>query len=124
MSTQSYPGTVPQFTLGDRLRKARETSGKTVRDFASEIGVSTKTITDAENDRRNVRKITVRMYSLATGVPLGWLETGNAPRPGGPGGEEGGARLPRLDSNQQPFGYRSDVVRLTPRPADRVLVAA
>ena len=98
MSTQTA-GRIPEFTQGDRLRKARQLVGMTTREFATEIGVAQKTISDAENDRVTPRKITLIAYSMRTGVPLEWLETGKAPdQDPGPSQE-----LPRLDSNQQPF---------------------
>lgn len=100
---------IPQWTRGDRLGKARRTTGLGVREFAAQIGVSTKTISDAENDKRAVRRATLKAWALVTGVPLKWLETGEAPRPDDP--DEGLRLLPRLDSNQEPFGYRFPQVR-------------
>ena len=48
-------------------------------------------------------------WAMTTGVPLEWIETGeDKPRPDGPGGAQG---LPRLDLNQQPFGYGDALVR-------------
>lgn len=84
MTTQ--PGIqIPQFTQGDRLRKARQLTGLTTRQFAEEIGVSQATITNAENDNSKVRRITLNAWSLRTGVPVVWLETGEVSDPG-PGG--------------------------------------
>ncbi|MDN5895695.1 MAG: helix-turn-helix domain-containing protein [Nocardioides sp.] len=67
---------IPAFTMGDRLRKAREKTGMTTRDFALELGVSQSTITNAENERSKTRRITLLMWSQVTGVPVEWLETG------------------------------------------------
>lgn len=87
MTLQHITGAIPEFTLGDRLRKARELTGLTVRQFADEIGVSHGTITNAEGDRRSVRPITIKAYAMRTGVPVEWLETGLAPAlPPGPDG--------------------------------------
>jgi transcriptional regulator with XRE-family HTH domain len=74
------------WTRGDRLRKARNLTGLTTREFAERVGVSQKTITDAENDKRDsVRKILMNAWALATGVPVDWLEHGTSPGPdGGP----------------------------------------
>lgn len=72
-------GTIPSFTIGDRLRKARESTGRTTRDFAVLLGVSQSTIINAENDRTKTRRITLLMWSQVTGVPVTWLETGEAP---------------------------------------------
>ena len=100
MTTQ--PGAViPQFTQGDRLRKARQLTGLTTRQFADEIGVSQVTITNAENDNTKVRKITLNAWSMRTGVPREWLETGESPHPGGPDGGLEDERA-RRDSNPKP----------------------
>ena len=64
MTTAHTPRTIPEFTLGDRLRKARELTGLSVRRFAEEIGVSHGTITNAEGDRRAVRPITINAYAM------------------------------------------------------------
>ena len=94
MTAQPH-GAIPEFTQGDRLRKARELTGLTAQEFADEIGVSRGTITNAETDARQVRSITMRAYALRTGVPLTWLETGEAPvQPEPDGGRE-------LDSTQE-----------------------
>jgi DNA-binding XRE family transcriptional regulator len=90
MSTNPAFGVVPEFTVGDRLRKARQLTELTTRQFAEEIGVSQKTITDAEGDRRATRKIVMRAYAMRTGVSLEWLETGIAPETLGSGGGGGG----------------------------------
>lgn len=85
MSTHRYER-IPQFTMGDRLRKARSLTGLTVAEFAEKIGVSDRTINNAEGDKRAVRKITLNAWALATGVPVDWLETGHHPEgPGDPG---------------------------------------
>ena len=87
MTASPYEGTVPEFTQGDRLRKAREMTGMKQREFASHIGVSHQTVTNAEKDHREVRKITMNAWSLATGVSVEWLQTGKAPEStNGPGG--------------------------------------
>jgi len=67
---------IPEWTLGDRLRKARMMTGMTVAEFAERIGVSDRTINNAEGDRRTVRKITLNAWALATGVSARWLATG------------------------------------------------
>lgn len=67
--------------MGDRLRKARTTTGMTTKDFAAHIGVSPKTINNAENDSHAPRKIVINAWALATGVPVEWLHTGVTPGP-------------------------------------------
>jgi transcriptional regulator with XRE-family HTH domain len=80
---------IPEWTQGDRLRKAREMLGMGQREFADHIGVSHQTITNAEKGHRAVRKITLNAWALATGVPASWLETGETPSPEPPDGPDG-----------------------------------
>lgn len=89
-TTPSFPGSepvIPAWTMGDRMRKARTLTGMTVREFATHIGVSHGTVSNAETDAVGVRKIVLNAYSLATGVPVQWLETGIAPAPPSPDGD-------------------------------------
>lgn len=89
MTQQTTFDGIPAWTRGDRLRKARTLTGMTTREFAEHIGVSQKTVTDAENDKRAMRKILLNAWALGTGVPAVWLETGEIPSTG-PGGDGGG----------------------------------
>jgi len=93
---------IPQWTRGDRLRKARSLTGQTTREFAETLGVSQATITNAENDHRAVRRITLRAWAMATGVPVEWLETGVVPPAGGPREPDEWAPW---GSNPQPTDY-------------------
>jgi transcriptional regulator with XRE-family HTH domain len=86
MTTQRYER-IPEWTQGDRLRKARELTDMGQREFAEHIGVSHQTITNAEKGHRTVRKITLNAWSLATGVSVEWLECGIAPEDGPDGGQ-------------------------------------
>lgn len=70
---------IPQWTMGDRLRKAREEAGYGQRDFAAHIGISHQTVTNAEKGHRAVRKITLNAWAVATDVPVEWLEHGIVP---------------------------------------------
>lgn len=83
------PGVIPEFTMGDRLAKARSLTGMNARDFADHIGVSHKTVNNAESGRHAVRKIVINAWSMATGVPVEWLETGIAPTSDPDGGASG-----------------------------------
>lgn len=75
-------GAVPEWTVGDRLRKAREVTGLDQRQFAERLGVSRQTITNAEKGHVAVRRITLNAWALATGVSVAWLETGVVPSSG------------------------------------------
>ncbi len=99
MSVDVAAGEVPQWTMGDRLRKARQKIGLEQADFAEEIGIGRTTLINYENDKRAPKSIVLKAVALRTGVPLWWLEGRESPRPVGPGGGQG---LPRQDLNLRP----------------------
>ena len=105
MSTQTLAPRIPKFDLNDRLRKARETADLDQTQLAELIGVSRNSVSAAERGASKPRKPVLIAWAFATRVPFEWLMTGSTnnetPDPEGPGGE-----LLRLDSNQQPSGYR------------------
>ena len=74
---------VPEFTIADRLRKARELTGLDQAQFAEEIGVSARSVGNYESDKyRSKRKrLVLRAWALRCGVPVEWIETGVAPTP-------------------------------------------
>lgn len=95
---------VPEWTMGDRLRKARSLTGLGVREFAELIGVSHGTVTNAETDARAVRTITLNAWAAHTGVSREWLETGQGsagPTPTPPEGPRGTDRLARLTESKR-----------------------
>ena len=101
VQTLANTGFIPQWTIGDRLRKAREMTGLTQVQFAERVGLSRATVNNSELNKSQPRKSVVLLWAMETGVDRDWLMTGSAnnetPDPDGPGGE-----LLRLDSNQQP----------------------
>lgn len=103
-------GVIPTWTLGDRLRKARESAGYEQLAFAEATGIARATISAAERGHRRPIKSNLRVWAMATGVPLTWLETGEGPSDDGPSG-----KLLHLDSNQEPIGFTRlrPVVELT-----------
>ena len=108
--------TIPRFTVGDRLRKAREMTGLDQGAFAAELGVSRNTVSNAEQGRTRPRLLMLRAWSLRTGVPVEWLETGvENPRPGVPDG--GDVRHQGLEPRTHWFGAsparEADVVELS-----------
>lgn len=70
------------------MAKARRTTGMTVKEFAAHIGVSAKTVNNAEGDVHAVRKIVMNAWSLATGVPVQWLQEGEMHEEDRPGGAD------------------------------------
>lgn len=73
--------TVPTFTTGDRLRKAREHAHLTQRQLAERIGVDKNTVSNYEADRTKRRqRVTMRQWAAETGVPLTWIADGTDDR--------------------------------------------
>ncbi|MFB9775394.1 helix-turn-helix domain-containing protein [Brevibacterium otitidis] len=97
-------GIVPELTIGQRLRVARELTGLEQREFASEIGISRTSVSALEGGRSKPRQLTLRAWSSRTGVSLHWLETGEAPSPGGGDGALAPVSL-LPESNRRPSYY-------------------
>lgn len=95
MTQQPMPGAVPQWTISDRLRKAREYAGLDQAQFADEVGISRRSVTNYEKGHSQPSRPVLLAWSLRTGVAMEWLANG---------GDDG---LPRLDSNQRPSDYTS-----------------
>lgn len=94
--------------MGDRLRKAREIAGLDQGVLAERMGVSRATVTNAERGNHAVRKIVLNAWSMATGVPAYWLETGETPPGLGPDGE--GVRHQGLEPRTRCFGARPTLI--------------
>lgn len=88
MTVDASGGHIPERYLGRRLRDAREDAGLKQSELADAIGVHLRTVQRYETLRSlyDVKRKTIAAWALATGVPLTWLETGQAPRFGGPDG--------------------------------------
>jgi transcriptional regulator with XRE-family HTH domain len=109
LTVMSDSGYVPSLSLALRLEIARRDAGLTQDGMAAELGISKGTVSDFERGVRAPKRQTLMAWAARTGVSLRWLETGIAAAPdGGDGGEL--IQLPRLDSNQQPSGYRLRLV--------------
>lgn len=67
--------TVPNWTLGDRLRKAREHAGFEQGELAARIGISRNTVGNYELDRgqRGPKMLVLRAWAHECDVPLDWL---------------------------------------------------
>lgn len=74
-------GFIPEWTMADRLRKARETTGMGVVEFSEKVGIGRGTVNNAERGHREPSRNTVRIWSLATGVSYEWLLNGTTPPP-------------------------------------------
>ncbi len=103
MSMQANVGVIPVFTRGDRMRVALRSAGIGVQEMADYLEVSRGTVSTWLNDKITPGKQTLRLWAIRTGVPLVWLETGQAPTmPSGP--VEG---YTTRDSNPEPAGLVS-----------------
>ena len=117
-AVQALPdeGLVPEWTLADRLDKSLRVRGISVAAMGEALDVSRDTVSRWINGRTKPSKPHLWFWAILTGVDHGWLETGVAGAVDGPPIKG----LPRLDSNQQPFGERSAEVSAT-RPRLRLV---
>jgi transcriptional regulator with XRE-family HTH domain len=76
-------GVIPSWTLGDRLKKAREFAGLKQPLLASELGIARSSITNYETDRTTPSKAVIMAWALRCGVPYQWLRTGKIPTSAG-----------------------------------------
>ena len=66
----------PEFTIADRLRKAREMTGLDQGEFAAAANMSRTTIVNYEQGHRAPRPIYVRVWAEVAGVSVQWIQTG------------------------------------------------
>ena len=93
--------------MADRLRKAREAAGLEQAQLGELMAYSRQAISSAERGVTTPRRIVLRAWAMATGVPVEWLETGEAP----PAGPEGPGTYTARDSNPEPAGSGGALVR-------------
>lgn len=99
----------PQWTITDRLRKARESAGMTQAELADAIGIGLRTVSNYEKpDHPGERKRPfVAQWALATGTWIDWLWDGVEPPEEGP---DGGSTL-----GNRPSAWDGCVVDLAAR---------
>lgn len=69
--------TIPDWTLGWRMRRALGHSGVSVQEMADELGVARTTLTRWMGDQgAPPRPAFLRVWALRTGVPYEWLVNG------------------------------------------------
>lgn len=71
--TLAISGDVPTWSLGDRLRKAREHAGLTQEDMGAELDVSRRSIGAYESGTTPLKRPQLIAWALRTGVDLAWL---------------------------------------------------
>ena len=79
-------GQVPNWTIADRVRKAREFAGLKQLELAESVGMARTSLARIEQGKSSPRRTTLIAISFATGVSLEWLENGEIPAPDSPGG--------------------------------------
>lgn len=96
-------GKIPQWTVADRVRKARESAGLKQNDLSELLGMARTSLARIEQGKSDPRRTTLIGIAFATNVDLNWLETGKTPGGDMPtGGEECAIR----ESNPEPTDLR------------------
>src|SRR5262245_24654121 len=81
MRQQAAPiTTIPVWTLGDRLRKAREHADLLPHEMATKLDLSRNTVGRYESDRIVPKRSVILHWALITGVDSEWLERGEEAR--------------------------------------------
>jgi transcriptional regulator with XRE-family HTH domain len=81
---------VPTWTIGDRLKKARQVAGVSTIEMAAELGVTHSTVSRIERDEGGPPKQSyLTVWALRCGVSRHWLATGAEPDGDGRGPEPG-----------------------------------
>lgn len=73
---QDAAAAIPQWTVGDRLRKARLHAGLEQAELAAQTGISRATIVNYENGHTRPGRPALILWALSTGVSLEWLLSG------------------------------------------------
>jgi transcriptional regulator with XRE-family HTH domain len=94
---------VPEWTLGDRMRKALEASGTPVHEIAEYLDVTPTTISRWIHDKTPVKRSAIMIWAATTGVDPEWLETGTA----GLENQTGRDQYAIRDSNPEPADMSS-----------------
>ena len=87
-NTMTNGGGVPQWTLADRIRKARDFAGLDQGDLAAVTGLSRQTLSNYEHGKTRASKASLKLIAMATGVDRYWLLTGHASGPDGTGDQQ------------------------------------
>jgi transcriptional regulator with XRE-family HTH domain len=66
--------TRPEFSLGDRMRKAREAAGLEQSDICKALRFSRSSASSWENGRATPRSYVIEQWADLTGVDLEWLD--------------------------------------------------
>ena len=78
-AAETQSPTIPAWTLGDRIWKARRHAGLEQEQLGLEIGVSKSLVSKWERGQRDPRVAEVRSIARVTGVDERWLLAGELP---------------------------------------------
>lgn len=67
---------LPTWTIGDRMRKAREEAGISAKQMATRLDMHRNTISGYEHDRIEPKRPVLLVWARLTDVPVEWLTTG------------------------------------------------
>lgn len=84
MQSMAASTTIPTWTLGERIRKARESSGLKQSDLAPKLRVSRTAIAGWESGTHRPSYSALVLLADITGVPVEWIETGEIAGDTGP----------------------------------------
>lgn len=73
---QTNETVVPEWTLGDRLKKAREHAGLSQAELAGKTGISMSSVSRYEIGKTRPSRPALLAWHLCTGVSLEWLMGG------------------------------------------------
>lgn len=79
MTEYATGGSVPQWDLGDRMRKALKHAGISVEEIADYLGVTRGTVSTWVNGRIVPSVQTLRLWAMQTGVDYEWLAGSSPP---------------------------------------------
>lgn len=96
MSTTEAVGGVPEWTIADRLRKARETAHLSQAELAQAIGISRRSVTNYEAGTTLPRRPVLLSWAMVTGVRREWLAYGVIPDSPSPDGGPEQGELPTI----------------------------
>jgi transcriptional regulator with XRE-family HTH domain len=69
-------GTIPDWDLADRMRKALREAGIGIQEIADYLEVARGTVSTWINGRNAPSRQTLRLWAMRTGVPYEWLKDG------------------------------------------------
>ncbi len=98
-AAQESARTVPQWTPGDRLRKARVSAGLSQAELAFGTGIARTSIVSYEADRTGPSRPVLLAWSMATGISFEWLCHGDTGKCGPGKGITPGQRPSRWENS-------------------------